>query len=261
MANGDKEDQDLKKLEEQAANISISGGSTNRYQRDPSLPLPVRRAVAPSRTGATGVQMTQVIPNYTGNQLTDANDMIARPQYDEIKDAKKILDSLEDTERYVLLKNVSIATNGLYKPDLRGNGLSDRDYEAFGQYILRTANNMGRTYDVALSYMATNVSKIAPVDGGGRRYSVSSSDDIKDILKETSLSLLGYIPDAKVLNRLVRNIQEEQISAQAGTGTNYEQSASVSLQAVNELMATNPQEAKVQGAATIAEIIKKAIVG
>jgi hypothetical protein len=259
MAAGDEDE--LAQLEA-AQPLGDTGGlgGTNTFQRDPNLPLQPRRAVTAPRMGATGVSMYQVIPNYTGPDLTDANDQISRKQYNEVTDAKNILDSMTDLERMLLLKDVSVATNGLYKPDLRSAGLSDEDYTAFGELVLRTANNIGRTYDVALDYMKANVSKWNPV-GTGRSYSVSSSDDIKDVLKETSLTLLGYIPDAQTLNRLTSNIQQEQMRPQMGGGGMVEAASQVGNQAVRELMASNPMEAKVQGAATISSIIREALGG
>jgi hypothetical protein len=234
--------------------------STNTFQRDPNMPVPPRLAIAPS-IGPKGVQRWQSLPNFTGSQLVNRFNVVERPQYDEVADAKKLLDSMpSDVARMALLKDLSVATNGLYKPDLRGAGLQNEDYLAVGQYLLRTANNMGRTYDVALEYMKANVSKWNPV-GTGRKYTVSSSDDIKEVLKETSLLLLGYIPDAPTLNRLVGNIQGEQVRAQSATGTTYEQSTTVENQAVALLEQTDPMAARVEGAATIAEIIREALGG
>lgn len=250
----------LKSLEGAAPPITGSSGGTNLFQRDPNQPVQPRRAMTKPTVGPTGVTSYRVIPNFTGPELVDANNQIVGPQYDEIRDAKKILDSKTDLERMLLLKDVSVATNGLYKPDLRRAGLGDADYQAFGEIVLRMANNMGRTYDVALEYMKTNVSKYAPVDTN-RSYTVSSSEDIKDVLKETSLTLLGYIPDAQTLNRLTSNIQQEQMRPQMGGGGMVESASQVGNQAVRELMASNPAEAKVQGAATIASIIRGAIGG
>ena len=268
MAAGDEDE--LAQLEA-AQPLGDTGGlgGTNTFQRDPNLPLQPRRAVTAPRIGATGVSMYQVIPNYTGPELVDANDQIVGvqyggkkvgAQYNEVRDAKNILDSMTDVERMLLLKDVSVATNGLYKPNLRSAGLADADYEAFGKLILRTANNIGRTYDVALEYMKANVSNWAPVNTG-RSYSVTSSDDIKDVLKETSLTLLGYIPDAQTLNRLTSNIQQEQMQAQMGGGGMVEAASQVGNEAVRQLMASNPTEAKVQGAASIASIIREALGG
>lgn len=259
MAAGDEDE--LAQLEAAQPLADAGGlGGTNTFQRDPNLPLQARRAVTAPKVGATGVSMYQVIPNYTGPELTDANDQIARKQYDEVRDAKNILDSMTDVERMLLLKDVSVATNGLYKPNLRSFGLADADYEAFGKLILRTANSIGRTYDVALEYMKANVSNWAPVNTG-RSYSVTSSDDIKDVLKETSLTLLGYIPDARTLNRLTSNIQQEQMQAQMGGGGMVEAASQVGTEAVRQLMESDPMEAKVQGAASIASIIREALGG
>ena len=236
----------------------IGGGNVDF---DPSIPRPTRIVYdQPSKTGGfPGTRKTF----YTGPNRVNANNQfeyvngVAQGMYDEVSDAKKILYSMSDVDRARFLKDVSIALGGSYSPSKIG--LLDKDFGAVG-IALRQANGMGRTVDVAISYMIQQGGGfISGSSGAGRKIVVTSEDDIKPVANELSLQLLGRIIEPQKMQRLIKFVQQEEADYQSAGGGMVESPASVQNMVTKQLMEENPEEAQRQGTASVAEMIKRAL--
>lgn len=183
----------------------------------------------------------------------------AQGPYDELQDARRILNTLSPLDRRMLLKDVRVALGASYKPSKIG--LTDTDINAVG-FVLRTANSMGRTMDVALSYMIEQGGGFLDREGsgGGRTYTVTSADDIKPLANELALSLYGRALDPKTLNKLIRAVQQEEIGYQSSSGGGMvERPAAATNIITQELLEANPEEAMVNGTASVVDMVRRAL--
>lgn len=249
---GDEE----QKSSEQVLNTQpglIGGGNAD-------FPLSIQR---PSRVvyekGPTGVRKSF----YTGANRVNANNEfeyvngVAQGVYDEVADAKKILYSLNDIDRAKFLKDVSIALGGSYSPSKIG--LLDKDFGAVG-IALRQANGMGRTVDVALAYMIQQGGGFISGSGGaGKKIVVTSEDDIKPVANELSLQLLGRIIEPQKMQRLIKFVQQEESDYQSAGGGTVEATPQLQNMVTQQLIDENPEEAQMQGTASVVEMIKRAL--
>jgi len=180
---------------------------------------------------------------------------VAQRQYDEVRDAKNILYSMNEIDRAKFLRDVSVALGGSYTPSKLG--LLDKDFGAVG-IALRQANGMGRTVDVAIAYMIQNGGGYVGGGGGGKT-TVTSEDDIRPVANELSLALLGRVIEPEKMSRLIKFVQQEEAAYQQTSGGMVERPAQLQNVVTQQLIEENPEEAQMQGTASIAEMIKKAL--
>lgn len=263
MAEEDKNSQQGSTSEQFAASQDalLLSGNTNTFI-DPSVPRPARFL-----EGEGGGYPANRIGSYTGPNRVGADNKfeyvngVPQQLYDEVRDARNILDSLGPLDRKKFLKDVQVALGSSYRPSRLG--LTDTDVNAVG-YVLRTANSMGRTADVALTYMIEQGGGFLDREGGsggGRTYTVTSADDLKPLANELALSLYGRALDPKTMNRIIRAVQQEEVGYQsaASGGGMVERSAAPTNIITQELMEANPEEAMVAGTASVVEMVRKAL--
>ena len=227
---------------------------------DPSIPRPVRVVYeTPIKNGGyPGTRKLFVTDDRrvnAKNQFEYVNG-VAQRQYDEQRDAKNILYSMNDIDRARFLKDLSVALGGSYTPSKLG--LLDKDFGALG-LALRQANGMGRTVDVAIAYMIQNGGGYVGGGGGGGKTVVTSEEDIKPVANELSLALLGRIIEPDKMSKLIKFVQQEEAAYQQTSGGMVERPAQLQNVVTKQLMEGNPEEAQMQGTASVAEMIKKAL--
>lgn len=241
-----------------AAAVAAMGGGSDF---DLSIPRPGRvvvgGAVKPGHPGQTTL--------YTGPNRTTADNRfeyingVVQTTYDEVKDAKRILYSLDDFDRRSILGKVKVAVGGSYNPTK--GGLEDRDVAAVG-VILRQANVMGRTFDVALDYMIQDGGGyLGSTGGGAKKIQVTSSDDIKPVANELAIQLLGTTLSPEKMDRLVKFVQQEDVRYQQTSSGMVEQPASVQNIVTQQLLEQDPQAAQIEGTASIVQMVQKALGG
>ena len=240
-----------------AAAIAAMGGGTSDF--DPSIPRP-GRPVAGYKPGYPGKSTLYTGPNRTTADNTfEYINGVAQTTYDEVKDAKRILYSLDDIDRREILNRVKIAVGGSYNPTK--GGLEDRDVAAVG-VILRQANALGRTFDVALDYMIKDGGGyLGSTGGGAKKIQVTSSDDIKPVANELAIQLLGSTLSPEKMDRLVKFVQQEDARYQQTSSGMVEQPASVQNIVTQQLLEQDPQAAQVEGTASIVQMVQKALGG
>lgn len=237
---------------------STFGTSTADF--DPSIKRGVRVVydAPPSKTGGFPGTRKMFITDdrrvNAKNQFEYING-VAQRQYDEVRDAKNILYSMNEIDRAKFLRDVSVALGGSYTPSKLG--LLDKDFGAVG-IALRQANGMGRTVDVAIAYMIQNGGGYVGGGGGGKT-TVTSEDDIRPVANELSLALLGRVIEPEKMSRLIKFVQQEEAAYQQTSGGMVERPAQLQNVVTQQLMEENPEEAQMQGTASIAEMIKKAL--
>ena len=262
MAGEDENSQQGSASERMAAQQdALLLASTSNSFIDPSTPRPARLV-----EGEGGGYPANRIGTYTGPNRVGADNRfeyvngVPQQLYDEVRDARRILDSLQPLDRRKILKDVQVALGSSYKPSKFG--LTDTDVNAMG-YVLRMANSMGRTMDVALGYMIEQGGGFLDREGGGsgRTYTVTSADDLKPLANELALSLYGRALDPKTMNRIIRAVQQEEVGYQsaAGNGGMVERAASPTNIITEELLQANPEEAMITGTASVVEMVRRAL--
>lgn len=225
---------------------------------DTSIPRPKRTVFEPVKTEKGVIYRRN--PVYVGANRVDsknrfvlgANNQPLGP-YDERRDSRNELYRLDDVDRLATLKRVQKVLGGRYSPSR--TGLSDSDFNAF-ETVLRQANAMGRTWDVALDYLA---SQPGGMEGPTRTYRLTSSDDIRMVAQEVAIKTLGSGLTSKQMQRIIRAVQAEDVRSQQ-TGTR-EAAADLNVQVLQEVEKMDPREAMIQGAASIGEMMTKALGG
>lgn len=262
MAGEDENSQQGSASERMAAQQdALLLASTSNSFIDPSTPRPARLV-----EGEGGGYPANRIGTYTGPNRVGADNRfeyvngVPQQLYDEVRDARRILDSLQPLDRRKILKDVQVALGSSYKPSKFG--LTDTDVNAMG-YVLRMANSMGRTMDVALGYMIEQGGGFLDREGGGsgRTYTVTSADDLKPLANELALSIYGRALDPKTMNRIIRAVQQEEIGAQtsASGGGVVERATSPENVITDELIQANPEEAMITGTASVVEMVRRAL--
>jgi hypothetical protein len=257
MAAEDTETVSSEQMLASAPPALIGGNYSTEF--DPTLPRPSRVVFEPINT-PSGLSFRKN-PRYTGSNRVNAKNRFeldrrgqALGPYDEDRDSKTALYSLDDIERRATLMIVQKILGGRYRPSQ--TGLDENDFNAFRQ-VIRQANAMGRTWDVALEYLA---SRPALMQGGSpRSIRLTSAEDIRFVAQETAIKMLGGALDRRTMQRIIKAIQAEDVrSQQPGT---REQAATLAVQVQEEVEKSNPREAMIQGAASIGEIMTKALGG
>jgi len=214
---------------------------------------------------ASSQNRSQPIVDYTGsNRTTAGNQFDIDPRtgqplgkYDELVDSELILSGLDAQDRQILLGEVSKGLGGTANYSPSRLGVEDTDIKALS-LVLRQANTMGRTYDVALDYMVTNFGKYATGTSGGKKITVDNANDINPVTDQLSLKYLGRILSPEVKARIVKEIQGEAAAYANASGT-AEQPATMANTITQKVFSADPQEAEVQGAATLGEWFQKAL--
>jgi len=225
---------------------------------DVSIPRPKRTVYEPVKTDKGTIFRRN--PVYVGaNRVDSKNRFVLAPNgqplgpYDESRDSRNELYRLDEVDRLATLKMVQKVLGGRYSPSR--TGLSDSDFGAF-ELVLRQANAMGRTWDVALQYLA---SQPGGMQGPTRTYRLTSSEDIREVAQETAIKTLGRGLTSKQMQRIIRAIQAEDVrSQQSGT---REEAASLGVQVRQEVEKSDPREAMMQGAASVGEIMTQVLGG
>lgn len=227
-------------------------------------------APMPARTLVTKVQRGAFTTGNTNNAYLGPNRINAqnqfdidprtnnpRQQYNENDDPYFILSTLDDIDRQVLLNQVQKALAGTanYKPTKLG--LTDTDQSALG-LVLRTANSMGRTWDVALDYMVKNFGQNAIGSGSAKRYETTNADDITPVANQLALKYLGRTLSPDALARIVQGVQSDEVKYQQASGVT-QQPASLTNAVQQQVFSEDPLEAEVQGAATLGDWFQKAL--
>jgi hypothetical protein len=259
MGEGNNKSSNTSASDAMAENIPSDFGTSN-FDFDPNIPRTTRVVYdTPSKTGGFPGTRKMFITDdrrvNAKNQLEYVNG-VAQRQYDEVRDAKNILYSMNEIDRAKFLKDVSLALGGSYTPSKLG--LLDKDFGAVG-LALRQANGMGRTVDVAIAYMIQNGGGYVGGGGGGGKTVVTSEDDIKPVANELSLALLGRIIEPEKMSKLIKFVQHDEVAYQQASGGMVERPAQLQNVVTKQLMEQNPEEAQMQGTASVAEMIKKAL--
>lgn len=231
---------------------------------------PTVTAVMPARTLVTKVQRGVFTTSNTNNAYLGPNRVNAqnqfdtdpktgnpRQQYSEKDDPYFILSLLDDIDRQILLNQVQKGLAGTvnYKPSKLG--LTDTDQQAMG-LVLRTANSMGRTWDVALDYMVKNFGQNAIGSGAAKRYETTNADDITPVANQLALKYLGRTLSPDALARIVQGVQSDEVKYQQASGVT-QQPASLTNAVQQKVFSEDPLEAEVQGAATLGDWFQKAL--
>lgn len=257
MAEGDTQKSSDEIL---ASGVPIAAGDSGTTI---TAALPARTLVTTVKRGAftTGnINNTYLGPNRINaqNQFDkDPRTGNPRQQYNEDEDPIYILSTLDDTDRQSLLLQVQKGLAGTvnYKPSKLG--LSDSDQQALS-LVLRTANAMGRTWDVALDYMVKNFGQNAISSGAARRYETTNADDITPVANELALKYLGRTLSPDALARIVKGVQSDEVKYQQASGVT-QQPASLTNAVKQQVFSEDPLEAEVQGAATLGDWFQKAL--
>lgn len=244
-------------LNSEVASVAGSGGITV------DTGMPARTLVSTVQRGSMVTGSTNNF--YYGNNRINAQNKFdldpktntPRQQYNESEDPIYILAGLEDTDRQSLLNQVQKALAGTvnYKPSKLGT--SDNDQQAFG-LVLRTANLMGRTWDVALDYMVKNYGQNSIGSGAAKRYETTNADDIGPVANQLALKYLGRTLSPDALTRIVKGIQAEEVKFQQASGV-VQQPAQLQNAVQQAVLSEDPMEAEVQGAATLGDWFQKAL--
>lgn len=191
---------------------------------------------------------------YVGLNLIDANGAIARAQYQDTDDeAYSELARKTPAERKAFL-------NTLQKYGVYGNskpswtGLGTQDFSAVREAML-FANSEGVTLDVALSLLGTKVGP-AP-SSGGARIRTTPKEDLRAVFRQVSSQTLGRrLSDAEV-DKFVKAYNRMEVAEARGG----EAAPSVQAAAMEQIEATNPEEAAAMGALQLVNIIDQKIKG
>ena len=175
--------------------------------------------------------------------------------YDIRNDPRVLLNNLNEVERKKILTGLATKISG-YDP---GTGFEDKDYTAFGD-LLVYANLTGKPYFQAYNEFMQRVpnssyAKKAP------SISVTSTDDVKTVVRRSSKELLGYEIDDMTAGKIAGGFRQMEIAEgqrQAAGGV-YEAASDSSVFAEQQILKRFGPEAKSFAAGNLAEIMDQSI--
>lgn len=230
--------------------IGSTGGG---YALTPSTKLNPRQVANVSPAEGLTVEQSDFTPEgYVGLNLVDRNGAIARGQYND-DEAYTELAKMNPTERRQFLNTLQkFGVYGSSRPS--STGFSSQDFSAVREAMLY-ANAKGVTLDVALSLLATEVKPVG--SGGGARIRTTPKEDLRAVFRQVSSQTLGRrLSDAEVEKFVKAYNRMEVTEAQGG-----EAAPSVQTAAMEQIEATNPEEAAAMGALQLTSIIDQKIKG
>lgn len=194
-----------------------------------------------------------------GMATANSYDLTTQPAY--------ILTTMEPKEREEILQELYL--RGGYQGQKRGNGTSDADIRAFGDY-LRYSNIMQVDYEKALSlYKDQNpINPYLQAGGGGGRKAprqVTNPADLKAVFKKASQDLLGRAIDDNVAEQFVQSFQNQQLQQQtrleAQSGGVVAQAPDAGVAAEKMIEQKFGEEVRVQNAVNFGGIMDQMIKG
>lgn len=211
------EDQ-LNELVQDAVNIrNSSGGSaeSTAYAWLDQLPpeyIPADRRIDVYSAGRGGSVA------YQGSGLVDSRNQLARNADGTVKNLYGAADvqSVWRGIPYQDKKQIAdyMKAFGVYRSGSPSLNLDQvEDFNAFAR-VLYTANNEGRTWDVALETLAKRYQEM-PMPKG-KAYKPTSISDIKRIMQQQATSILGRGLTKQEVNPLARQIQGQETRQQTG---------------------------------------------
>lgn len=188
---------------------------------------------------------------YVGLNLVDGAGRIARGQYSD-DEAYTELAKLSAPERRVFLNTLKqYGVYGSSRPSSTGFG--SQDFSAMREAMLY-ANAKGVTLDVALSLLANEAQ---PVGGSGVRIRTTPKEDLRAVFRQVSSQTLGRrLSDAEV-EKFVKAYNRMEVAEATGGPA----APSVQVAAMEQIEASNPDEAAAMGALQLTDIIDRAIKG
>jgi hypothetical protein len=227
---------------------------------DPEQRLAPRRVVGaknqtlqPTQQDIVAIPNDQNAFNYTGQNLVDSKGIIVRPQYSATYDeAYQELAKLDAAQRKAFLK--SLQKVGVYDGSSPSNdGFDTRDFAAVARAML-FANTKGVTLDVAVPLMATEIGTVAP---SGPRIRTTAAQDLRQVFKQATQSVLGRdVGDAEV-DKFVRAYQGMEVREQTGGAA----APSPQVAAVEQVEESFQEEAGAMGMLQLSNAFSQALKG
>jgi hypothetical protein len=175
--------------------------------------------------------------------------------YDIRNDPRVLLNSLNETERKKILTGLATKISG-YDP---GTGFEDKDYSAFGD-LLTYANLTGKPYFQAYNEFMQRVPNSSYVKKAPS-IRVTSTDDVKTLVRRSSRELLGYEIDDMTANRIAGGFRQMEIvegQRQAAGGV-YEAATDPSVFAEQKILEQFAPQAQSFAAGNLASIMDQSI--
>lgn len=226
------EDQ-LNELVQDAVNIRNSSGGSDEptsYEWLDQLPpeyIPADRRVSAASPGGGGGSFT-----YSGRGLVNSRGQLERNADGTVKNLYGAADvqSVWRGIPYQDKKQIAdyMKAFGVYRSGSPSLNLDQvEDFNAFAR-VLYTANNEGRTWDVALETLAKRYQEL-PMPRG-RAYKPTSIADIKRIMQQQATSILGRGLTKQEVNPLARQIQGQETRQQTGASSERPTSTSALIE-------------------------------
>lgn len=171
--------------------------------------------------------------------------------YDIRNDPRVLLNNLDEKERNKILKGLATKISG-YEP---GTGFEDKDYAAFGD-LLVYANLTGKPYFQAYNEFMQRVPNSSYVKKAPS-IRVTSTDDVKTLVRRSSKELLGYEIDDVTANRIAGGFRQMEIAEgqrQAAGGV-YEAATDPSVFAEQKILQQFKPEAQSFATGNLAAIM------
>ena len=217
---------------------------------------PAEEVLGPIPGGGSSASFTTGLPaDFVGPfpyfQKDPKTGKITSRFYDIRNDPRVLLNNLNEVERKKILTGLATKISN-YDP---GTGFEDKDYEAFGD-LLVYANLTGKPYFQAYTEFMQRVpnssyAKKAP------SIRVTSTDDVKTLVRRSSRELLGYEIDDMTAGRIAGGFRQMEIAEgqrQAAGGV-YEAAADPSVFAEQKILQQFKPEAQSFAAGNLAEIM------
>jgi hypothetical protein len=179
------------------------------------------------------------------NKLIDKNGELSREQYNPSKDAEPELAQMSQPNRIELL-------NALYQrgffPSKTGPSVTGRDNNSVYamEQFLAAVNPTGYTWDVAKPIIFSEFQAIqgAPGSGGGgKKYSISSDDDIINIANRVAEQTIGRRLNSGEVSKIISKVQSRERAAGQSNANETQQAPSAQTIAQSQIEQEYGQEA------------------
>lgn len=234
--------------------VSGTGRGLDPTQKLPARPINVSgQKIQPAAGEVSIIPDNQTQVNYTGQNLVDRNGIIVRPQYSGTYDeAYQELAKMDTATRKAFLKGLQKV--GVYDGSSpSADGFDTRDFSAVARAML-WANTRGVTLDVALPLMASEIGPVAP---SGPRIRTTAAQDLRQVFKQATQSVLGRdVGDAEV-EKFVRAYQGMEVREQTGGAT----APSPQVAAVEQVEQSFEEEAGAMGMLQLSNAFSQALKG
>ena len=171
--------------------------------------------------------------------------------YDIRNDPRVLLNSLNEVERNKILTGIATKVSG-YEP---GTGFENKDYDAFGD-LLVYANLTGKPYFEAYNEFMQRVPNSSYVKKAPS-IRVTSTDDVKTVVRRSSKEVLGYEIDDMTAGRIAAGYRQMEIAEgqRQSAGGVYEAATDPSVFAEQQILQQFKPEAQSFAAGNYAQIM------